>query len=212
MKRHGFTLAEVMTALAITGVVASLTIPTFISSNRNKVAAGKLASISSSVENAFTSMIAAEAVQDLSETDFASSPNINTLGKYLVLAGTVSTVPTYHALNSSTTTITPEFDIIFQTKNNGYVMYKASDVPVPDDESHPGSIGTITIDVNGSAKPNRWGRDVFLFRVGYDGILYPAGGEKYKNMNSATALETCTGTTGTGCTQRLIENNYEPNY
>ena len=36
MKKLGLTLAEVMVALALIGVITSLTIPTFVSSNKNK--------------------------------------------------------------------------------------------------------------------------------------------------------------------------------
>ncbi len=60
MKKYGFTLAEVLIALGIIGVVASLTAPTFISNIRNTTNAARLSATVSTLENAFTTMIAKE--------------------------------------------------------------------------------------------------------------------------------------------------------
>lgn len=62
MKKYGFTLAEVLIALGIIGVVASLTAPTFVSNIRNTANASRLSATVSTLENAFTTMIAKEDV------------------------------------------------------------------------------------------------------------------------------------------------------
>ena len=48
--------------------------------------------------------------------------------------------------------------------------------------------GHLAIDVNGNAKPNILGRDVFYFRVGYDGVLYPAGSLNYSILQKNLAI------------------------
>ncbi len=218
MKKSGFTLAEVMVAMALIGIIASLTIPTFISSSRNKANAAKLATVVSSVENAFTSMIASEAVQDLSETKFGADRSENNLNNYLKLAGSNTQLTSYYdsatpfvTLNKTATEL--PVTRVFQTKNGALLAFNDSVVAAPADDSHPGSIGQLTIDVNGKAKPNVWGRDVFWFRVGNDGLLYPAGGDKFAKMDQNGKNMSCTKESrNQGCTARLIENNYEIDY
>lgn len=68
MKRKGFTLAEVLIALAIIGVVAVLTIPTLVSGYKKEVWANSLAVAVSNFETAMHGMINKDGVYDLYET------------------------------------------------------------------------------------------------------------------------------------------------
>ena len=232
MKKRGFTLAEVMIAMALIGVIASLTIPTFVSSSRNKANAAKLATIVSATENALTSMIASEAANDLSETAFGQAQTDINLGKYLKLAGSETSITKYYSSSNPFVTLNrgsmSGFSVsrIFETKNGALLMYKDGAVTRANYESLGGtvdsSIGTLVIDVNGSAKPNVWGRDAFYFRIGNDGTLYPAGslnfsiledGNKDNLWDNTGSKYTCTSTSkNIGCTACLIENNYEITY
>lgn len=233
MKKFGFTLSEVMIALSLIGVIASLTIPTFISDTKNKANANKLATLVSNVENAFTSMIADEGVQDLSETAFASSPTVENLSKYLKITGSANKLEDLYGSKRPIKTISgstkaPSTDRIFITKNGAYIIYNKSDKNHLEETIKTlggtinGSTGFLHIDVNGKAKPNLVGRDFFWFRVGYDGLLYPAGGLNFSILshNNNTYLwyradygDRCTDSSkGIGCTARLIENNYEVDY
>lgn len=233
MKKFGFTLVEVMIALSIIGVVASLTIPTFVSETNNKANANKLATTVSTIENAFTSMIANEGVQDLSETAFASSPTTSNLSNYLKISGSADDYTTLYGKEtpyrtiSSSNAIAPSISKAFFTKNGAYLIYASSDsTRTGNVESCGGTMysttGHLAIDVNGNAKPNILGRDVFYFRVGYDGVLYPSGSLNYSILqqntctdlwNSSSSNYICTNSSkGEGCTARLIENNYEVDY
>lgn len=69
MKKHGFTLAEVLITLGIIGVITALTIPTFISNVQNASNGSRLASTVSTLENAFTTMILKEDAETLFETE-----------------------------------------------------------------------------------------------------------------------------------------------
>ncbi|MCQ2743418.1 MAG: type II secretion system GspH family protein [bacterium] len=80
----------------------------------------------------------------------------------------------------------------------------------------------VYVDVNSAQTPNKYGRDVFAFVLGGDGVLYPYGSntasvlnsDGVKNWESADATYGCsTGNYhGLGCTARLIENNYKMEY
>ena len=240
MRKRGFTLAEVMVSMAMIGIIASLTIPTFISSNRNKANAARLSSTISSIENAFVSMIAAEAVNDLSETEFYSATNANSLGKYLKLEGSTTTLTDFGYSSKpfkfmDSIEYNPSYTIAFQMKSGAVLILNKPSSLITQTETNikkyggsvSAGIGYLDIDVNGSLKPNKWGRDVFRFVVGVDGMLYPCGGLNYSVLayNSDTGLwnnetpkdneinSACNDKTKKiGCTARLIENNYEVDY
>ena len=85
--------------------------------------------------------------------------------------------------------------------------------------------GEIVIDVNGKANPNTYGRDIFRFFLGSDGMLYPQGGLDYSIYlsgddsrtweNSDSNYDQCINIStskGNGCTARLIENNFKFDY
>ena len=233
MRKKGFTLSEVLIAMSIIGILAALTIPTFVSSGRNRANATKLSTIISAVENAFTSMLASEGYPDLAETDFGVEPNATNLGKYLKLAGSKEKLKDYYGTDSpfmtiDNTSFQPGVTRIFETKNGAYLIYQTSAVSrsIADVQKYGGavtdSIGILTIDVNGKAKPNVWGRDTFYFRIGDKGLLYPAGGKIFsileKNSDehlwnvSSSDYKCVNDVKKIGCTARLIENNFEVDF
>ena len=234
MKKLGFTLAEVMVALALIGVITSLTIPTFVSSNKNKTNSAKLSTTISVLENAFTSMIAAEAAQDLTETRFGREQSAANLGRYLKISNSGVIGVDYYTSDSPFNNIfgnsakglfeTPE--IVFEVKNGALVMFsekaRHNNAPNVDGGTIDNLLGLITIDVNGVAVPNIWGRDAFYFMLGTDGVLYPAGslnfsilvkGDAGNTWNKANSDYICLDNgKNMGCTARLLENNYEVDY
>ena len=82
----------------------------------------------------------------------------------------------------------------------------------------------LYIDVNGKAAPNTFGRDIFMFYVGNNGVLYPFGGvdvsiyetgEKDSIWTSDKPRYGCQDDNikgGQGCTARIIEEGYKINY
>ena len=208
MKKFGFTLAEVMVALALIGTITSLTIPTFVNANKNRTHSAKIASTVSAVENAFSSMIAIEAVQNLNETRFVQNGTYSAadLGQYIKLTGSGNSVTNYYTtdtpfkvpngegLGTDENPYARGVGAIFELKNGALLLFE----PVP---AHPNltsaitrnaggtvesSIGRLTIDVNGANPPNILGRDAFYFRVGTDGFLYPAGSVNFSLLEDAS--------------------------
>ncbi len=73
-------------------------------------------------------------------------------------------------------------------------------------EAHNTPCGTIIIDVNGKAKPNKMGKDIFLFTLMADGTLEAYGA----NGAWDTGEDKCnqsTVTTGNSCGASVLENN-----
>ena len=72
--------------------------------------------------------------------------------------------------------------------------------------AHQTQYGTVLIDVNGKAKPNRIGKDAFLFRMMADGTLQPygAGGLWNTGTDKCNASEVTTGNT---CGASILEND-----
>lgn len=212
MKKLGYTLAEVLITLSIVGVVAALIIPTFVSDSRNKANASKLSAVISATENALTSMMASEGVNDIVETiyytkiaDSEKKEAMVELSKYLKISS--SEEERCVTKNGAVLSFTfEEEDIDEATANsNGYTSL--------------GSIATLNVDVNGSAKPNKPGRDQFLFKIGKSGSLYPAGGKIYTLFVSGaktwdkTGDFACSSSKVTlGCTARLIDEGFQVNY
>ena len=94
----------------------------------------------------------------------------------------------------------------------------------------------IVIDVNGKNAPNTYGRDIFWFELGENGVMYPLGGKDVASgswTDAETGQEVSHGTwdkeggaasctdgdkgkivsnRGTGCTARVIAEGYKINY
>ena len=103
-------------------------------------------------------------------------------------------------------------DALFIGKNDSYI------------------VGQIILDTNGDAKPNRWGRDAFMFNVLADGTLVPYAGlndclnlAHYMNVSKEYVLkqkhwkyaDTCSLTTsadGTACAARIVESGWKMDY
>ncbi len=88
-------------------------------------------------------------------------------------------------------------------------------------------MGSIAIDVNGDKKPNKLGRDLFLFVLGDDGGLYAYYGRDYliwygmfsswANITGACLKEgqnavARRNVTGNGCGARIMEEGWKMNY
>ena len=216
MKKCGFTLAEILLAMALVGVIAAMTVPTFVTNTRNKANASRLATMVSALNTGYTSMMVAEAAQDLVDTPyylkFSNSEGkeaIAELAKYVKISAKDSNV----AITESGAEVTFEYKDIEDLSED---LAKENGIAVV------GTVGLLKIDVNGEAKPNREGRDIFQFCIGKDGNLYPTGGKMYSLLVDKVSTNTWSneesdyncdkGTMSLGCTARLIEEGYEIKY
>ena len=151
MKKFGFTLAEILIALAIVGIVAAITLPTLTTSTKKETNMAKAKVTVSDLENAFSLMIASEGVQDLEEAKICDGGNLyNELSKYVK----VSTADS--AIESGTG---------FKMKNGAIVSIKIKST------TSTTEVADINIDVNGTDNPNKDGLDQFDYVLDAYGML-----------------------------------------
>ena len=187
MKKSGFTLAEVLITMGIIGVIAALTLPTLSNNAQMQANAAKLASTVSDLESAFGAFLLDKDEIDLHNILHADDFN-DTIAPYLKTMGKISSISSVYESNSpfknsSGNTYSFGADGILMTKSGAIVFLE--DDPTESNGDANGSVdtyyGDLHIDVNGSTKPNRIGKDLFSFHLGTDGNLYPMGNET-KNL------------------------------
>lgn len=258
MKRFGFTLAEVLIALALVGIVSALTLPTLVSENRKKTQASTLSVAVSNFETAMRSMMAAEDVTELVDTrawrrvaDNLSSGTseadirrfVGDISDYIEIQSFDRSVANFYRgktvrdinnNNVGANNWAMSGKVVFSTNSNVVYMISTGNVQnrtitaaqaLTNGINLRNTVAFITIDVNGSQQPNMFGRDIFYFELGDDGVLYPFGGRDVSFMvnqnvtstwNNANSDYACTDAVkarlGVGCTARLIENGYKMDY
>lgn len=185
MKRKGFTLAEVLVTLGIIGVVAALTIATLVNNAQNQANASKLSSTVSTLENAFGVVLTNDETSpmELHDIDFQSKDMYSRLTEFLKTSGKVSPSVTY--------SVTVPSSLVFMLKSGAIVYLGDSRTAASGDDADNVDYyyGPIYIDVNGEAKPNKLGKDLFSFNLGEDGNLYPSGTETTALVKNGYKIE-----------------------
>mgnify|MGYP005777609033 CR=1 FL=1 len=180
-KIKSFTLAEVLITLVIIGIIAAITVPNLIVSYQKKQTAIKLKKTYSEIcqavalaEVQFGNKETWEWGVGLSGTDF--------FNKYLVPFVTISKKKmsevrqegiSYHKVNGQVTTqVTSLYnDAYVTTLSSGVQILTSKTVSYNEEIWKKQSRYGLTVDLNGPQKPNRYGRDVFLFYVTPDGVF-----------------------------------------
>lgn len=237
--KQGFTLAEILIAICILGVIASLTVPALMANIDKNSWTNGLKTEMSILNNGFKQMMAQEGVDDMRDTTLWSynvtedvvTPNDDikaAFAKYFKIdkmtANYPSNYPVYN-LNGSQFSGANEKSIRFYLSNTSTLNIKFlanndyTNCTAKQTFCHP--VAEIAVDVNGDKRPNIIGKDVYFFLLGEDGSIYAYGSEatnkfnttKYPLWNSANG---CQGkqpkTDGKACTGRVIEETFQINY
>ena len=171
MRRNfvGFTLAEVLITLAIIGVVSAMTLPTVISSYRDRADVAKVKKAYSLIGQALNAAIAEHG----DVTTWGSYNNaIDYLGENLKVTKKYSRLYDLYGFNdfvslmglktyNSMLVLAPGVML-----NNGMVIgvVNAYYSEIKNVSTRQYSF-RIIVDINGKNKPNRFGYDVFIFHV-----------------------------------------------
>lgn len=172
MKKRGFTLAEILVALGIIGVIAAMTMPTFTASTANAKIGPSLATAVSNFEQANAAMLQANNVEKITEAvngGMASSYPYK-IEQYMKVSKKWDGSDTPVLMTKSGVTYT--FDFLNAAAQNNYVDKSFA---------HMVYIGKVTIDINGNGNPNSLGVDQFVFGMFDDGSLRPKGGHQSWN-------------------------------
>lgn len=221
MKRKAYTIAEAMVTMAIVGIVASLTIPSFVAAYRKHIYANSLATAVANFETGMTMMMAKEGVDDLLDTEAwkvinnsmtnSSSSTVikefrKNINKTLPVAEYKTAEIKYSSLASpaSSPNLVSGKPVRFPTKNGVEYMLHISGVSKANEKDEATSYssgsnflnkaGEVYIDINGDNEPNIQGRDWFRYDLGTDGRLYPYGGKDsciYRGMGYTSPKTKC---------------------
>ena len=235
MKKFGFTLAEVLITITILGLIAALTIPALMSNMDRAAWSSGLSSSFSILSRGFPQMMAEESVDSLDQTalwnDLVGSANDlttpsvdlkNELGKYFNITAISSKFP-YDVFKFDKSTKADDIGdtVRFELSNGSSMNIIFRKIPNEDCSTIVAAGGTlcekmadIYVDVNGSKKPNAFGRDIYLFYVGNDGKVFPYGSNDTAIYDSSPEWNTTNGCQGKepndplACTARVLKEGY----
>ena len=234
MQNKAFTLAEVLITLAVIGVVAAMTLPNLVKNYQKKITVTKLQKaysvLSQMVLKSFADNGAASDYLTSGETlsssemqkffqtywlPYFNSPVVAANGKTFY----DTTTPHTNLLGSTNGTF------IITNYSTGRILFQTSDgiiyfiilvkwVYEYDDEGNiiksTATYSTETsvyVDINGTKGPNRYGKDVFIFKIDFDdNQVYPYG--EYSTYSSITS-NCSTKSTGTYCAAKIKRDGWQ---
>jgi len=175
--KKGFTLSEVLLALTIIGIVATLTVPALMNNVHNKMFAAQVKNMTATIEQLAQDELIAKRTRDLSDTDFGDTTKLLSDDHFSITKS--CTTASDAEANCWKTTATGKNLIVYKNLNksnisdlrinrtiilkNG-VMITCNKVTITDSIVEDTLLG-CTMDVNGNDKPNIGGRDLFRFFI-----------------------------------------------
>lgn len=224
MKKFGFTLAEVLITLGIIGVVAALATPALITAAGNAKTGPSLAKAVSTFTTATEMMLAQEEVSSIVPSicnEPRNAPIWTTLSKYM--KGTkfekVSMKYSGYKSGSYSPISIGGDEIIFggikdgaYTSEDGFIYYThfliGKQAPHEDYANIPSNqlIGDVYIDINGQAKPNKIGKDLFKFYLYNDGSLKPYGSTDFDKRKASSEIEKYLWNSNDNCNENGVNN------
>lgn len=226
--RKGFTLTEVLVALGLIGVIMSISIPTYITSTSNKtyVAAlkrGYLALRSATdqlmTDNGGTAQGLYPPIIESKKTlakycsklsclkqclDHGTNPECWAFPSYSLDGATLwEQIPHMEVGSYRTAILTNGMNIAIRHQHDiclwPYVFIDGENV----------GCAIIALDVNGFSKPNRVGRDIFMFYLHRNGLT-PAGvaiTPDESDLNVSCNPSVVSGSSGNGCAGKVLAEN-----
>ena len=212
MKKHGFTLAEVLITLGIVGVVAALTAPALVQNAGSAQIGPKLAKAVSTFEIANENLLTTEGSNSLASISATPGSSATSIENYVDSLSNYMKISYYDESSSSEKyeTLLANYDGSKFTFISGgglqaalysmHTLYAKKNLAISKDgvlygigkagtstvsqTPQKSPFGIVLIDVNGITKPNRLGKDVFAFLLMQDGSLRPVGSSSW----ASTAL------------------------
>ena len=221
--KKGFSLAEVLIAIAIVGVIAAINIPTVVSETQNRKMAAALGRNVEAIETGCQLIL--QQASEISERRGDGVVN----GIWEVRINDIdSSAQSDRLLNNNNGNLFSDitsnfFNTVLRTLNNYNVSginggtaspprnQLASNYAISSkfgsiygysynheanfDNLNDPIVAFIYIDVNAASAPNRYGRDIFLFGLTDSCHMVPAGTPRIRAMNNSIPLEN----TSAGC-------------
>lgn len=214
--KNAFTFAEMVIALAILGIIASLTIPVFFTSGsatNNSIYAAGLKKAYSQLIYANVRITSSNSGTMAGSWSTVSTPHDNLRN---IFAGTLKFTQLCDEASAKTNCWAPSYYKVDGSANgldlSTYSMGGLSDgsllvfrslsgtcanAVVTSDGTNIGC-GEIYVDVNGFKAPNRFGRDIYLFYISRTKII--------PNGDTGTTGANCPNNGGLECTASVLQN------
>lgn len=217
----GFTLAELIVAMAIVGSVAALTLPTVITNHQNKVMQISLQKAYRDLENNLEELYASNYKTGFYQSKLTSVSGITDfLNNYYSISQKCSATPQpcfaakYVSLNALSTEVafSCEGGTSVQLKDNTAICIipatpaQAAKAENPDtgekaQEAKEAVPANVYVDVNGNEPPNIGGRDMFMFQI-----------DNYTIVDNANESSCLTSSVGEGCLKKIINDKWKIKY
>ena len=215
-QKRAFTLAEVLITLGIIGVVAAMTIPVLLTNIKNKRTYNHLLKVRTTFEQGIKLMLAEDTTSNVSGTEFFINNSYAANEKYLPRYFKVKSFNKTYGFGGSgytsekikqDTTGNKLYYRNLNSKDNNYSYYLSSQLMtgetfvfylfnnvlkgfygsiIDKNKNVPPLVGSIMVDLNGTAFPNTIGEDIFCFYIADDGHLVPQGSLEYALINTAS--------------------------
>lgn len=213
--KKAFTLAEVLITLGIIGVVAALTIPNLISHYQKEKTVTQLKKNFSLANQAIMLAVADhgdylgwESVDEIGENAYFDKywkpyfkgitlcTNKN-ICQYEQRGGNLSS---FYYLNGNESRITAVYG------GRSTIMLPDGTILINFSSYATSKVSWFYIDINGTEKPNTYGKDVFIFEKNEKGLLEP----RCNNYTKEQVNQNCSKSgTGECCAKRIMNDNWK---
>lgn len=229
-KFSGFSLSEVLVAMAIVGIIAAITIPNVVANYQRQTMLTLLQKTYLELGQNLT-ILSTEAYNKTFYQSLLSLQGrsvANTAGKFFL--GGNNEKGYYSVMKDCGTTAQPCFAASYSningnsnqafSCNNGYSVTIKSGTAMCIVPANDGNPAKVHADVNGVEPPNIGGRDMFTFYI-YDDYSIDEkdiGPAKIKNNTAEEARNTLftssclSSTIGEGCFGKILNDNWKMNY
>lgn len=206
-KKLAFTLAEVLLTLVIIGVVAAITVPTIIANSKDEEIRSLLKKNHSIIAQALHFYYLDYGI-NLKGNDYFEPYTFKNIFKthFNVIKDSNSyllrTAETYKNYNGTSF-------IEHHPFNDGqFVLSDGSFIMIENPNSSEKRI-FISVDVNGyGKKPNRLGKDLFMFQINNEGKLLPMGAKgTFYSVDEYCSKSSSDSMNGAGCTVKMLQKH-----
>jgi prepilin-type N-terminal cleavage/methylation domain-containing protein len=204
--KKAFTLAEVLIALVVVGIVAAITVPTLIQKYQEQAIKSALKKNYSVLKSALDKY-QVDNGERLLASDVGYRELKSILVKYLNVTKDYNFSTYLNEYNNSYKTYNGKSNMIHNWFDDGqFVLNDGSFIFIENYNSSK----YISVDVNGAKKPNQLGKDLFMFQLTNKGELLPMGA-KGTDYYSATDNYYCSNTStdsrnGASCTAKVLRD------
>ena len=206
IKRHAFTLTELLVSLFILGTIAVFAIPPLMNDIHTKIYLNLVKNMSVTIEQLAVDQMLNRRVRKLSDTDFSSAEKLLTNNHFSIVnsSDTGLLTSTYKSMNNATiTTLTDFLNKRSVLLKNGMIL---SYIPKTQNTTDNTITGTFVMDANGNDGPNVIGKDFFIFDITEKGKIIPNNETLTENT---TLLSHCMSGNPRSCYAYVVNNGWK---